>query len=231
MNIIIEYSTDLRVTFLAEAFKDGGHNIKFWDANRKPFFDMAYEISPDLIIVNPSIFKEEYRGNYKIISLEGLIPIGCYNPKLVYEEWGRDKTYSSDVLYISMQEPPQDFIECLNKLNQKWKVRCVGNFPLPMLNYIGTVNTEELAKFISNAEYIYDFNYTFLGEVIKSEGNFITNKDNDFGIPVITSPDHLPIDTDICLSTLDNIDMKINNYTTYKDLAEDIINGTAGNNF
>lgn len=221
MSIIIEFVNDLRVRYLAEAFKKKDFETKFWNPTTKPFFDVIYEENPTLIIAREETLKPEYRSEqYDIVILDDtLIPIECYNIDLLTEGYS-NKSFSSEILYFSQEQLPNETLNLLYEISNNYHLRCIGNYPLPMTSYIGTVTTKELAFFLANAEYVLCHKNLLVAEAINCDAYPITTVENNLGIPVLRELSDIQPTTDI----------DIGNYT-YEHLVEDIINGKAGIRF
>lgn len=189
--IVIEQIPNIRLMGLASALQACHSDVKFWNSTTKPFFDMVYELSPQLIIMNS--VKEEYLSSfYKLVSLnpsEYTQSIDISKNLADVIQFGNgvfNEQIKTRILYISNQPiNDQNLYQFLLRLEDTTQLKIVGSYPFPSVGYVGNVNLGELNDFMASSEYTICYNNELMMECILNGSKPIATYANELGIPTI----------------------------------------------
>lgn len=181
--ILIEVSREL--VGLGEALKSA-FEIQYLT---QPFFKHISKFNPDIVILNPTNFNPLYKNDNYTIVINGKIidDVVSFPIKLAVDitKFGGgqiDLQYKSNYLYISEHQVDMAFIQKLSLLSKVGLLKCVGPYPLDMIEYLGTVNLEQLNNFMASAEYVISYDNIYFLETWVNGSFPIGTKENNMGV-------------------------------------------------
>lgn len=216
--IIIEQIPSLKIASLAYTLQKCHTDVKYWNSNNKSFFDMVYELNPQLILMTN--VKEEYiSSNYKLIS---------FNPTTITQSIDLDQEWvdiiqfgmgkyneqlKSRFLFISNKPIiDENLYNLLLKLDSSTQVKFVGNYPIAATGYVGQVSLQELNDFITSSEFVICHDNELMMESVFNGAKPIATKLNNLYIPLLQE-----------IKNFNNIDYQLN---LFKSLEDKIFNKT-----
>lgn len=146
-------------------------------------FSSAY-IKPDLLCIpeekikNPKIVEYLEKSGLKIMTINKRANVAQYNGGKFCEE------YSSDILYLSREQPSNNTITILKYLinNTNYRVKICGNYQLPFAEYLGRIDLSTALDMMKSSKVVLDFDGDIAWNCAAMNVPCLSNRDDNCAI-------------------------------------------------